>query len=566
MAKMPPGKKPGAVALPGPNVVDRVIGYFSPREGARRMAARTQMALLGGYVGARRDRPATGGWKLPAGSPESDVISDLQELRDRCADLERNAPVGAAIINTNAEHVVGTGLACNPQIDAQYLRMTSEQADAWQADVRRRFRAWCSSPDCDVARTLNFYAQQDLVLRSTLSRGDVFALTPRLERNGRTRLAVQLIEADRVCNPNRRQNTATLTEGIEHDPVTGEPIRCHVASHHPGDLRAGALSWTPIDYRGTRTQRRNVLHIFKQLRPELRRGVPLLAPVIEPIKQVSKYSEAELHAAVASAVIAVILEMDGQAFADFYDPPSQQKIVDRADRWSGELETGQAINLMPGEKPHVANFGRPNAQFDPFVSACFRQIGMAVGMPYEVLVMAYQSSYSAAKGALLMAWRGFMNRRDWLATQYCQPIYELWLADEVSEGRVSAPGFFANDVMRAAWCGAQWVGDGPGSLDPLKDATAAEKRLAVGISTLQSESIAYDGVDWETKHRQQVKEAQQREAAGLTVHGARQAAPSAMPGAQPAGRPNPAEPDRPDPPDGSDPPNPDDTSDDDTGT
>lgn len=527
--------------VPQMNLLDKAIGYISPRTAARRLQARAQMAILGGYIGARRDRPATGGWQTPGGSPETDVIADLATLRDRCADLERNSPVGCAVINTNAEHVVGTGLVCNPQIDAKYLRLSPDAAEQWQADTRRRFRTWCASVDSDVERTLNFYAQQDLVLRSTLSRGDVFALTPRLQRNGRTRLAVQLVEADRVCNPGRRANTTTMTEGIEHDPATGEPVRCHITNHHPGDMRAGPLEWTPVDYRGSRTGRRNVLHIYKRLRPSLRRGVPMLAPVIEPIKQVTKYSEAELHAAVASAVIAVMLEMDGEAFNDLYDDDSKKLVIDRASKWSGEVETGQAINLMPGEKPHQTNFGRPNAQFDPFVTACFRQIGMAVGMPYEVLVMAYQSSYSAAKGALLMAWRGFMNRRDWLATQFCQPIYELWLADEVAEGRIAAPGFFADEVVRHAWCGTQWVGDGPGSLDPLKEAKAAEVRLGLGTTTLQAESQLHDGVDWETKHPQQVKEAQARRAAGLKVHGEKEPAPgAASPQPTPAPAPRPA--------------------------
>ena len=167
---------------------------------------------------------------------------------------------------------------------------------------------------------------------------------------------------------------------------------------------------------------------------------------------------------------------------------------------------------------------------------------MAVGLPYEVLTMRYQSSYSAAKGALLMAWRLFMNRRAWLASALCQPVYELWLADEVAEGRISAPGFFADDVVRHAWCGSQWVGDGPGSLDPLKDAKAAEARLDIGISTLQAESLAYDGQDWDSKHSQQVKEAAARRAAGLRVHGEVAVTPAAgAPGRAPARRAAPAE-------------------------
>jgi len=108
-----------------------------------------------------------------------------------------------------------------------------------------------------------------------------------------------------------------------------------------------------------------------------------------------------------------------------------------------------------------------------------------------------------------------MGWRNWLSINLCQPVYELWLADEVAAGRIGAPGFFADPLVRAAWSGAQWVGDGPGSIDPQKEVDAAEKRIDVGISTLQAESLLHDGVDWETKNRQRAKEVRARKEAGL---------------------------------------------------
>lgn len=507
-------------ALPQQNLIDKAIEYFAPRVAQRRLMARVQLAVIGGYTGARKDKATLSSWRTSAGSPDADVIADLPTLRQRAADLERNAPVGATIINTSASHVVGTGLACNPQIDGAFLRMSEERVKEWQADTKRRFNTWAVTPDCDLARKLNFYGIQDLALRSTLSRGDTFVVTPRVSR-GRSaaRLALQLLEADRVCNPNKQRDTATLTDGIEHSAETGEALRYHIADHHPGDAGRGANTWSVREARGANTGRRNVLHLYRQLRPGLRRGVPILAPVIEPIKMVSRYTDAELQAAVTSGLFSVFLKMDPDAFQELFDEDNQRQIVDNASKWSGEIEGGKAINLLPGEEPVPSNPGRPNAQFDPFVTACFRQIGMAVGIPYEVLVMHYQSSYSAARGALLMAWRFFMGWRDWLATELCQPVYELWLADEVAEGRIAAPGFFSDPVVRAAWCACSWVGDGPGSIDPSKEVDAARKRIELGTSTCEAESLLHDGKDWDSKHRQLVREAEARRAAGFLVHG-----------------------------------------------
>jgi lambda family phage portal protein len=498
------------------NILDKAIAYLSPGAALRRMQQRGLLAVAGGYTGARVDRAQLAAWKTRAGSPESDLSPDLPKLRERSRDLARNAPVATGAIGTTVTHVIGTGLACMPQIDREFLGLTEEQAAAWQRDVSRRFKAWAASPDCHLERVLDFYAQQELVFRSVLESGDILTITPRVARQGKPpRLALQHIEADRICNPQGKTNTDTLTDGVEHSAETGEAIRYHVMRGHPGDLRSTAREWTPIAARGSATGRRNALHLFRPTRPGQRRGAPMLAPIIEPLKQLGRYTDAELTAAVTSGLFSVFLRMDPQAFQDLFDDNAQQTYLDRASNWSGDMEAGKAVNLLPGEEPVTSNPGRPNAQFDPFTQSILKQIGMALGMPYEVLTMAYQSSYSAARGALLMAWKFFMTWRNWMATSFCQPIYELWLSDEVAAARVSAPGFFADDVIRHAWCGAQWVGDGPGSIDPGKEVDAAQKRVDMGISTLQAESILHDGVDWETKHAQQVKEQRARREAGL---------------------------------------------------
>jgi lambda family phage portal protein len=438
----------------------------------------------------------------------------------------RNAPVAVGALNQTVSNVVGTGLSHSAAIDHEYLGLTEEEADAWQTDADRRFSAWCDSVDCHLERQLNFYSLQEIAFRSELESGDLFVITPRVQREQRSpRLALQLIEADRVCNPQRGGNTDTLMEGIELSESTGEAIAAYVARKHPGD--AGSTVWDRVVFRGASTGRRNVLHCFTPLRPGQVRGVPWIAPILEPLKQLTRWSEAELNAAVTSSIFSVFIKMDPDAFQDVFDETAQGAIVNQASQWSGAMDSGKAINLLPGEDVVTTTPGRPNPQFDPFWTAIVRQIGMAIEMPFEVLIMHFQSSYTAARGALLMAWRVWRRRRDRLVTNFCQPVYELWLADEVAEGRIPAPGFFADPMLRAAWCAGVWTGDGPGSIDPQKEVGAAAERVALEISTLEAESILHDGVAWKTKHRQRVKELRaQREDGTLTPQpGAAAAAP-----------------------------------------
>lgn len=507
-----------------PNTLDRLIGYLAPGIAARRILQRSQFeALAGSYNGARRDKATLSHWNPGTGSANADTTFDLPHLRARSRDQIRNAPVAIGAINTACSNIVGTGLSLSPAIDSTTLGLSQQQTDAWQADTKRRFNAWAASPDIDLARQINFYGFQELALRSTLESGDTFIITPRVARSQQPpRLALQLIEADRVCNPDYQANTDTLIEGIDIDPATGEALACHIAKNHPGDHLAKINTWQTVPYRGQLTGRRNILHLMRPLRPGQVRGVPWIAPILEPLKQLDRYTEAELNGAVTNAIFSVFVKMDAEAFEQVFNPDEQANLIQKADAWSktGGMKSGQAVRLLPGESIESATPGRPNAQFDPFVMSVLRQIGMALELPFEVLVMHFQSSYSAARGAMLMAWKFFRHRRDWLATTLCQPVYELWLTDEIAEGRINAPGYNASTLIRAAWLGAVWTGDGPGSIDPVKEVAAAEKRVALGISTLQAESILHDGVDWDTKHTQRVKEIKTQQRDGIyTVPG-----------------------------------------------
>ena len=510
------------------NLLDRAIAAIAPRMAVRRLQARAMLALAGGYTGAKMDRASLGGWRALPGGPEADLIGDLPALRARSRDLARNSPIAAGAIGTQVSHVVGTGLSLSPAPDAAFLGLDAAAAEAWQVSTQREWKLFAESRDCDAARQLNFYGLQRLAFRAALESGDAFVLTPSIRRPNRPySLALQIIEADRVCNPKFAADSDAIVAGIERASVGGEAIACHIVDVHPGELRKRSSTWTRYVYTGSATGRRNVLHLFEPTRPGQIRGVPSLAPIIEPLKQLGRYTEAELQAAVTSGLFSVFVKMDPDAFSGMFSDEAQETIINQAKGWTGQMEAGKAINLLPGEDITSANPGRPNAAFDPFVRAILQQIGMALEIPYEVLTMHFSSSYSAARAALLSAWRFFRARRDWLATYLCQPVYELFMEEAVASGRISAPGFFADPAVRAAWCEAQWTGDGPGSIDPVKEVDAAQKRVAMGISTRAAESILYDGVDWDIKHRQLVKEAAARKEGGLAPEPAPAAAASA---------------------------------------
>ena len=508
------------------NLLDKAIRTIAPGWALSRQRARSVLAFHDQWNSASTSRPAFSNWNPSGADADTDLAYTLPRMRRRSHDMYRNAPLAGAAINTMGSHVIGTGLSLQSAIDGAELGWSETQTDAWKKTLMRRWLLWAESitAGCDITRSQDFYGLQDLAFRSMLLSGDVFALLTKDQApDGRELPAVQLIEADRVSNENNKPDAPRLVSGIQ-TTRTGAPLAYHICRQHPGSSmawRSGAMKWDVVPAYGKEGQR-NVIHLFERMRPGQTRGVPILAPVMEPLKQLQRYTEAELQAAVISGAFAVFIKMEPAAFHDLFgEGPSRQSYLDAAMKWDGGFPSvsmdgpGKAVNLLPGESVEPSNPGRPNSEFDPFVQAIVRQIGARLGLPFEVLVKHFTSSYSASRAALLDAWRVFRVRRDFMATRFCQPIFEEWLAWEVSGGTIHAPGFFTSPDLRAVYCAANWVGDGPGSIDPEKEVKAATARVQLGISTLAAESIQHDGGDWETKHAQRTKESAMRRAAGL---------------------------------------------------
>lgn len=512
------------------NLVDRVIRVFDPVRARARMGARMSFeALSGGYTGASRTKRSLAKWNPRVGSADADTLGDLPALRTRSRDLVRNAPLAGGAINTVALNVVGTGLMPRARPDRQVLGWDEPRAAEWKRTVDREWALWAGSKDCDATRTQNFYGLQDLAFRSVLENGDAFAALPLLDRSGAVyRTTVQLIEADRVSNKDGAPDAVNLAGGVALDD-NGAPVAYHIQRGHPGDIMRGGgarAQWDVVNAFGQSSGRRNVLHLYHRLRIGQTRGVPFLAPVIEAFKNLDRFSEAELFAAVANAMFALTTKSDGGAglnpagsAVDGETPAAGAGDAPKGDAWDGSLTAGLVVDL-DAEK-QIASFqsGRPNPEHDPFVDSILRQVGVRLGIPFEVLILHFTSSYTAARGSLLQAWKFFRVRRDWLADDFCQPVRDAWLAEAVATGRIDAPGFFADPALRAAYSAATWHGDGPGSIDPLKEALAAQKRMESNIRTLEQEIAEDSGGDVDAVLEQRGREVKRERELGIAAAG-----------------------------------------------
>jgi lambda family phage portal protein len=486
---------------------------------ARTVAASAQPTEVQGtrWRGASQSLRTLANWLPNIGSAVSDLPAREQRtLRARSRDAHRSNMLARAVISRCRTNIVGVGLVCRPSVDAQTLGLTPEQAEAYNTALRNAWERWAEDPqECDWEATLDIYGLQALTLVSAMCSGDVFGLTPhRRELGGVNDLKVQLIEADRVSNPNDLADTPNLIDGIELRG--GRPVACHVRSTHPGDrLAVMAPTWQRIEMFGGETGRRRVLHVWNEKdRPEQVRGAPYLAPILEPLKQLDRYSGAELMAAVISAMLTVFIEKDAAAF----DPESGEPLEATDGVQGNTLALGQGaiLDLAPGEKAKEVNPARPNANFDPFFGAVVKQIGAALELPVDELLLQYNASYSAARAAMLQAWRFYTMRRWWLVQQFCQPLYGLLLDEEVAAGRLILPGY-SDPIRRRAWSRTMWIGPARGAMDEHREANAAKTRIEIGVSNEAMETAAMTGEDWTAVYDQRLREINQRKKDGIWV-------------------------------------------------
>lgn len=511
--------------LPKPTLLDRAIGIISPRALNERLSERVKTARYmavavggrsarGGYDAADRGRRQLQNARRLDTAADGAILPALEELRMNAADLVRNNPLATGALDTIATKVVGPGLQLRANPDAEYLGLTEDEALAYKKTFHRLWRHLAAR--LDYTRRFSLPVYEYLSLHSQLEFGDCFVVkTGRQDPGDLFNLKCQFIEAGRVSNPGFAADSDKISGGIEFDD-NGVPIAVHITNRYPLDyskLTAAKLQWTRVALFGT-TGRRNVIQLMAPSRLGTTRGVPLLAPVIEELKQLGDYTEAELMAAVVNSCFAVVAKtMDGSGSPE---TDEQQPAAGDFNRIQLTFEPGTVIEgLAPNESISSFTPNRPSATFDPFFTAICRQIAVALGLSFELLVRHFTASYSASRAALMQVFEIVVRRRGWLSAQLHQDLFEEMLGEAHERGTVTLRGW-TDPLMRDAWCRAKWTGPSQGQLNPKDEVQAAALAVGANFSTEEEQTAALNGGDWDENMEQRAREVERSRALGLS--------------------------------------------------
>nr|WP_246347011.1 phage portal protein [Sphingomonas jinjuensis] len=509
------------------------------------MEARTRLAASaavfgssGGYRGAQPDRSARRGWFARARSANADTLPNAERLRAEQRDAAMNQPIATAAINRKTTFVIGTGLMAIPAVNGAALGLSDDEQEEWEQRIASDYDAYMASKDVDAARQATGYGVQSIIERGAMTSGDILALRvmPTSQPGRVIETAWKLVEADRLRNPRQVQDGAVdartgnrIIGGVELDAFDA-PVAYHILRQHPGDLQVNAAANQEperIEAWDRALDLPRVVHVYKKERPEQVRGVGMLATVLEPLKMVSDLSDAELFAAVMSAMIAVVYKSPGAT------PMPEPDYGDETGVASGDeaavaydipppanqyrFESGSVMEIDSEAEVDIKSPGRPNSAFDPFFQAVVRQIGAATGIPAGVLMLMFNSSYTASKAELEALYLEVRAERAWFGGDWCAPTFVCFIAEKVARGDYVMPGFFRDPAVRAAWTGVDWRGDGKITLNPAQEANGYKIRQDNGWQTGEEITAELTGGSYRENIRRRGREHRAWVSEGLPV-------------------------------------------------
>lgn len=436
-----------------------------------------------------------GGEKYTGGyGPSEAVLSqfdslDYETLRLRSHQMFEQNPYARGLIRRLVMNEVHTGLSLEADPVESILGVQADSLDEWAEDVEQRWELWAGNYRmCDYERrqgaTLGWI--ESTVRQEAIIDGDcLVVMRPHSSANLPT---IQLVPGHMVYGPmvaDDLPESHEITHGVEVNAV-GEQVAYYVEG-----VRVAAFNSF-----GRRTA---WLVYGSERRLGTVRGAPLLANLLQAMKEIDRFRDSVLRKALVNSLLALWVEKGEDTPASLALQAMQASTDTVSDTGpDGGVRTyqvaqglpGQVANvLQPGEKIHAHTSAGTDEKFGDFEKAIVATCAWSLGLPPEIATLAFDSNYSAS-GAALSEFRMYLTgQRRRQSHQFNQPIYEDWLISEVANGQIDAPGLLesiGDDRQYAtfgAWTRADWLGAVKPATDVLKTTKAMVLQLEHGLTT-----------------------------------------------------------------------------------
>jgi lambda family phage portal protein len=445
------------------------------------------------------------GEKFSGGLGPVEILwKDYWALRQRSADLFERNVYGRGIIRRLVTNVINSGLHLEATPEERILGLEEDSLAEWSEDVENRFKLWADNAyQCDFNEQQTFGALQAEAYREAIVSGDVLVT---IQQDPRTRIPrVRLISGSSVQTPMLSTGNAPsgneICHGVELDS-RGRHVAFWVTQDDGTSKRLPAY--------GEKSGRRIAWLVYgTDKRIDDVRGTPLLALVLQALKEIDRYRDAQLRKAVLNAMIAIWVEkgeerLSSRSLTLGADSTYQDTVIDNQGTEKkvrrAELTPGVMFeDLAYGEKMQTFAANQAVEGFGIFEQAVIASVAWANEIPPEILTLSFDSNYSASQAALSEFKMFLTPVRMRFGDTFCSPIYEDWLLSQIYLNRIKAQGFLeayndnAQDDTYGAWVSSDWSGHVKPAIDMLKTTRAYTEQAEQGFITRDRSSREING-------------------------------------------------------------------------
>lgn len=475
-------------------------------------------------------------WNPWLNDPNSNWAWERTPAVARTRDLVANNPHAGAAVDQAVAMQVGNKIRFSPrhELMALYLGIDVDAASELATQIEKAASSAFNDKlkRFDWEGKLTFGQQVEMIARHLYVDGDAFAVL-RMEKGALKtgwswRTSVQLIDPDRVENPNATMDTATLRGGIETDGR--HVVAYHIRNAHPADraMMADRMTWARVAAREA-WGRPTVVHVFDPQRVGQMRGVSRFVRCLRAFKALEGYTDKELAAAAVNAMHAATIETpgpQGEAAAALGGQQLSDSLKQMGDVYKAYYKGvnptlgngGRVIPLAVGQKLTLQSAPRHVASFTGFTTTILQGVAASLGLAASMLTMDFsKTNFSSWRAEMLQVWRGVLRDRSLIASDFCDPVLLAVIEEGIVNGLITPPEG-CPDLYECThgWLAGQWIGPSRGTIDPSGEVQGAVDRIAAMLSTHEDEALELGGGDYQAIAGQLEWEREMQAGKGLT--------------------------------------------------
>lgn len=458
------------------NLIDRAIGYLSPRWAFERQQFRTAMNSYkqGASTRLAESFAMAQGFRFGTEADRRKIVT----ARDRAYECYDNNPVAAALVDTETDNVIGDGLNYQPNTSSK----------AWNVEAKDRYYEWletCSVRGGDIHAGCEI---QRLLWQQSRIAGDIgWILVSRGSDS-----YIQIVPAENICTPDGRAADNSIYDGIKYD-TWGRPLEFYVLTY---DERTPRRQFATVPAR-------DFVYLPHFTKSNQARPASCFVTIFDLLAHLDRYVDGVSLAAWMATVMGIIFKQNNASkqLAALSTLTNSQGDAQKAITF----ENGMVKYIGTDEEVAQVQPHQPMQQTPDFIRAMFRMIGQPFRMPLEVIAMDMSTcNFASARIGLLPFYRSCRIKAARFGSRWSRTI-RWWLSRERQRAdgdpkkwkTAFPPDFWKHELLVNAW----------DYTDPVSEAQADLLQIDMGTKSTQMviEERGRDGAailqqrkEWET--------------------------------------------------------------------